>query len=79
MGLTMGVQFAGMLALCVLAAPEAVLTAVALATGQPAYGWASLAVGAVLGSALLAGGAALGGRVLDARGPELYASLVRFG
>ena len=79
MGLTMGVQFAGMLALGVLAAPEAVLTVVALATGEPAYGWASLAVGAVLGSALLAGGAALGGRVLDARGPELYASLVRFG
>ncbi|WP_077490152.1 transporter [Sinomonas mesophila] len=77
MGLTMAVQCGGMVLLCVLAAPEVALTVLALATGEPAYGWASLAVGTVLGAALLAGGAALGGRVLDARGPELYASLVR--
>lgn len=79
MGLTMAVQFGGMLALCVLAAPEAALAVLALTTGDPAFGWAALATGAVLGAALLAGGAALGGRVLDARGPELYAALVRVG
>ena len=79
MGLTMAVQVGGMLVLTVLAAPEAILTVLALATGNPAFGWASLAAGAVLGGALLAGGAALGGRILDARGPELYAALVRVG
>ncbi|MDP9883655.1 ABC-2 type transport system permease protein [Sinomonas atrocyanea] len=71
------VQFGGIAALGILAAPEIVLTVLAAATGAAAFAWAALGAGVLLGVALLAAGVLLGGRLMDARGPELYASLVR--
>jgi ABC-2 type transport system permease protein len=71
------VQFGGIAALGVLAAPEIILTVLAAATGAAGFAWAALGAGVLLGGALLAAGVVLGGRLMDARGPELYASLVR--
>ncbi|MEC5178887.1 transporter [Arthrobacter sp. CG_A4] len=72
---TMAVQFGGMGVLLLLAAPEAVLMAVQLITGSTLPGWINLGLGPVLGLALFAGGIRLGGKWLDARGPELLAQL----
>lgn len=74
---TLLVQLGGILVLGVLAGPEIVLAVLAAATGAAAFAWAALGAGVVLGAALLAAGILLGGRLMDARGPELYASLVR--
>jgi ABC-2 type transport system permease protein len=74
-GQTMAVQFAGMGILTLLVLPEAALSIAQLVTGNAAFGWANLAVGPVLGLALFAAGIRLGGRWLDARGPELLAQL----
>ncbi|MGA7206450.1 MAG: transporter [Specibacter sp.] len=65
------VQMAGFAGIAVLLLPEIVLSAIALATGQPLYGWISLAVGLVLGAALLAIGIRVGARQCNERGPEL--------
>jgi ABC-2 type transport system permease protein len=72
----MAVQFGGMGVLLLLAAPEVALVAAQLITGSAAPGWINLAVGPVLGLALFVGGVRLGGKWLDARGPELLAQLV---
>ncbi|MGY2745845.1 transporter [Arthrobacter sp. UYCu723] len=72
---TMAVQFGGMAALLLLVAPEAALVAAQLVTGSAVPGWINLVLGPVLGLALFAGGVRLGGKWLDARGPELLAQL----
>lgn len=72
---TLAVQFGGMGVLAVLVAPEAALVAAQFATGSAVPGWINLVLGPVLGLALFAGGIRLGGRWLDARGPELLAQL----
>ena len=42
---------------------------------QLLFGWLNLAVGTVLGLVLFLSGVRLGGRWLDARGPELLAQV----
>lgn len=74
-GQTLAVQFAGMTVLSVLVLPEVVLFIAQLVTGNVLFGWTGLAAGLMLGPALFAGGVVLGGRWLDARGPELLAQL----
>lgn len=74
-GQTLAVQFAGMGTLSLLVLPEAGLFIAQMVTGNVLYGWLNLACGLVLGLALFAGGIVLGGKWLDARGPELLAQL----
>ncbi|MEW1806029.1 transporter [Pseudarthrobacter sp. NPDC080039] len=74
-GQTMAVQFVGMLVLMVLVLPEAVLLAAHAITGNVLFGWLNLAAGIVLGLALFLAGVRLGGKWLDARGPELLAQV----
>lgn len=74
-GQTLAVQFCGMGILLVLTIPEAALVIAQSVTGDPAFGWANLAVGPLLGIALFVAGVRVGGRWLDARGPELLAQL----
>ena len=74
-GQTLAVQFAGMAILALLVLPEAALLIAELVTGNAVFGWANLVVGPVLGLALFGAGVRLGGRWLDARGPELLAQL----
>ena len=74
-GQTLAVQFAGMGVLSLLVLPEVGLFIAQLVTGNPVFGWANLAVGLMLGLALFATGIRLGGKWLDARGPELLAQL----
>ncbi|GAA2197918.1 transporter [Sinomonas flava] len=74
---TMLVQTGGLLVLGALISPEIALALLWAGTGQAHWGWLGLAAGAVLGPALAAGGVVLGGRWLDARGPETFASLTR--
>jgi ABC-2 type transport system permease protein len=72
---TMAVQFAGMGILTVLMLPEAALLIAQAVTGNPLFGWINLAAGLVLGLVFFVAGIRLGGRWLDARGPELLAQL----
>lgn len=72
---TMAVQFGGMAALLVLLVPEVALMVAQFVTGSAVPGWINLAVGPVLGLGLFAAGVRLGGKWLDARGPELLAQL----
>ncbi len=74
-GQTMAVQFAGMGVLTLLVLPEVGLFIAQMVTGNAVFGWANLAVGPLLGLALFAAGIRLGGKWLDARGPELLAQL----
>ncbi|HEY8754516.1 MAG TPA: transporter [Arthrobacter sp.] len=74
-GQTMAVQFAGMGTLGLLVLPEGGLIIAQLVTGNPLFGWINLAVGLILGLGLFATGVRLGGKWLDARGPELLAQL----
>lgn len=74
-GQTLAVQFAGMGVLSLLVLPEVGLFIAQLATGNPVFGWTNLAVGLILGPALFGAGIRLGGKWLDARGPELLAQL----
>ncbi|MET3162715.1 UNVERIFIED_ORG: ABC-2 type transport system permease protein [Arthrobacter sp. UYEF10] len=74
-GQTMAVQFAGMGILGLLVLPEIVLLIAQRVTGNLLFGWANLAVGLVLGLGLFVAGVRLGGKWLDARGPELLAQL----
>lgn len=55
--------------------PEAALLIAQLLTGQQVFGWINLALGPLLGSVLFVAGVRVGGRWLDARGPELLAQL----
>ncbi|MEE2568412.1 transporter [Pseudarthrobacter sp. J64] len=72
---TMLVQFGGMLLLVLLAAPEIGLIITQSVTGNAVFGWINLVVGPILGLALFAAGVRIGGRWLDARGPEMLAQL----
>jgi ABC-2 type transport system permease protein len=74
-GQTLAVQFAGLGILLVLVLPEVALLIAQLVTGNALFGWLNLAAGIVLGLVLFAAGVRLGGRWLDARGPELLAQL----
>jgi len=74
-GQTMAVQFGGMGLLSVLVLPEAGLVIAQGVTGEPLFGWLNLAVGPILGLVLFVVGVRLGGRWLDARGPEMLAQL----
>ncbi|MFC9352298.1 transporter [Arthrobacter sp. NPDC057013] len=74
-GQTLAVQFGGMGVLLVLVLPEAGLVLAQVLTGEPLFGWINLALGPVLGAALFIVGVRVGGRWLDARGPELLAQV----
>jgi ABC-2 type transport system permease protein len=73
---TIAVQVGGMGVLLLLVAPEIALVAAEFITGSAVPGWINLALGPVLGLALFVAGVRLGGKWLDARGPELLAQLV---
>ncbi len=72
---TIAVQLIGMLVLTLLVLPEAAILVWQLVSGTGAAGWINLLLGTVLGSVLFVVGISLGGRWLDARGPELFAEL----
>lgn len=72
---TLAVQFGGMGALLLLVVPEIALVAAQFATGSAVPGWINLVLGPVLGLVVFAVGVRLGGKWLDARGPELLAQL----
>ncbi|MCU1518501.1 MAG: transporter [Pseudarthrobacter sp.] len=74
-GQTLAVQFAGMGVLSLLVLPEVGLLIAQLVTGNAVFGWVNLAVGLMLGLALFVAGVRLGGKWLDARGPEMLAQL----
>lgn len=65
------IQILSWLVLLVLLAPELGLAIAYLVTGNPAFGWATLAAGVLLGTAALIGGIRLGGAWYDKRAPEL--------
>ncbi|MET4135615.1 transporter [Pseudarthrobacter sp. PvP090] len=72
---TMAVQLGGMGVLLLLVLPETALLVAQFVTGSAVPGWINLVLGPVLGLALFAAGVRLGGKWLDARGPELLAQL----
>jgi ABC-2 type transport system permease protein len=74
-GQTMLVQFGGMGVLFLLVLPEAALIVAQSVTGNALFGWLNLALGTILGVVLFVLGVRLGGKWLDARGPELLAQL----
>ncbi|WP_346925471.1 transporter [uncultured Arthrobacter sp.] len=74
-GQTLAVQFGGMAALLLLVLPEMALVVAQFVTESTVPGWINLVLGPVLGLALFAAGVRLGGKWLDARGPELLAQL----
>ena len=74
-GQTLAVQFVGMLVLLVLVLPEAALLVANAVTGNVLFGWLTLTAGIALGLALFLAGVRLGGKWLDARGPELLAQV----
>lgn len=69
--LNVALQFAVMVLIAALMLPAAIPLLLQLLTGQMLWGWIGLAAGLVLGPALCWAGIVLGGRWLDARGPEL--------
>lgn len=74
-GQTMAVQFGGMGVLALLMLPEAALIIAQSVTGNILFGWLNLILGPVLGMVLFGAGIRIGGRWLDARGPEMLAQL----
>lgn len=71
----LGPTFAAWGIIAVLCLPEIVLFVMSLVTRDAIFGWAALVVGVVLGGVLVAVGVRVGGRVLDARAPELLLQL----
>ncbi|NQX28886.1 transporter [Microbacteriaceae bacterium VKM Ac-2854] len=69
--------FGGMAGCAVLALPSIVLAVISFVTGAVGFGVAALVAGVVLGSFFAWLGVRLGGRIVDAKAPELFASLVR--
>ncbi|MDN4597849.1 transporter [Leifsonia virtsii] len=74
-----GPTFAAWGVIAVLCLPEIVLLVVSLVTREAVWGWLGLAAGVVLGIVLLVVGVRLGGRLLDARAPELLQQLRKDG
>ena len=74
-GQSMAVQFIGMGLLAVLVLPEAALLIAQGVTGNTVFGWLTLVVGPVLGLVLFVVGIRVGGRWLEARGPEMLAQV----
>ncbi|MEV4950527.1 transporter [Paenarthrobacter nitroguajacolicus] len=72
---TLAVQAVGMGVLALLLVPELALVAVQAFSGGTEAGWINLAVGPLLGVILFVVGVRLGGKWLDARGPEMFAQL----
>jgi ABC-2 type transport system permease protein len=72
---TMAVQFGGMGVLLLLVLPEAALVLTQFLTDSMVPGWINLVVGPLLGLVLFVVGVRVGGKWLDARGPELLAQL----
>ncbi|RLZ03986.1 hypothetical protein CWC38_02665, partial [Kocuria tytonicola] len=64
-------QFVLMALMVLLALPPLVLLFVHLGTGAAVWSWAALAVGLAEGAILLWTGVRVGGKWLEARGPEL--------
>lgn len=58
-----------------LAAPEVVLAILEAVLGGGSFGWAALASGLVLGTALFVAGILIGGRILDRTAPDLLLRL----
>jgi ABC-2 type transport system permease protein len=75
----LGPTFAAWGVIAVLCLPEIVLFIVSLVTREAVWGWLGLLIAVVLGSVLLVVGVRLGGRVLDARAPELLQQLRKDG
>ena len=75
----LGPTFAAWGVIAVLCLPEVVLLVVSLVTREAVWGWLGLAAGVVLGAVLLVVGVRIGGRVLDARAPELLQQLRKDG
>lgn len=72
---TLAVQFVGMGLLALLLVPELALVGVQIFSGGQESGWINLVVGPVLGIILFIVGVRLGGKWLDARGPEMFTQL----
>jgi ABC-2 type transport system permease protein len=75
----LGPTFAAWGVMAVLCLPEIVLLIVSLITREAVWGWLGLGVGVILGGVLLVVGVRIGGRVLDARAPELLQQLRKEG
>lgn len=71
-------QLVGFTLVAVLAAPALVLGLLAVVQGSATLGWVALAVGPVLGVAVLVGGVLVGARVLEQRGPDLLSRMRQF-
>ncbi|WP_323958747.1 transporter [Arthrobacter sp. JZ12] len=65
------IQLLGWVVQFALLLPEIALAVAYLVTGNAAFGWATLAAGAVLGAAAFIGGVRIGGAWYDKRAPEL--------
>ncbi|WP_406637585.1 transporter [Pseudarthrobacter quantipunctorum] len=74
-GQTLAVQFGGLLVLMILVLPQAGLLVAQVVTGNSLFGWINLTAGTALGLGLFVAGVRLGGKWLDARGPELLAQV----
>ena len=71
----LGPTFAAWGVIAVLCLPEIVFLILSLVTREVVWAWAGLASGVVLGAVLLVVGVRIGGRILDARAPELLHQL----
>ncbi|GII99673.1 ABC-2 type transport system permease protein [Sediminihabitans luteus] len=71
-------QLVGLAASGVVTLPVTVLAGVALWQGGGALGWTTALVGVVLGAGTLVAGVRVGGRLLDARGPELLQRVLSY-
>ncbi|MHA7153526.1 transporter [Arthrobacter sp. TMN-50] len=67
----LAIQLIGWVVLLVLILPEMGFAIAYYVTGNSAFGWLTLVVGCVLGTAFLIGGVKVGGRWYDRRAPEL--------
>lgn len=74
---TTGATFGSWGVLAALCLPEIVLLVISLVTQNVVWGWIGFVVGAVLGVVLLIVGVRVGGRLLDARAPELFVQLLK--
>lgn len=69
------VQFVVVAVMGVMTVPALIPLIIQAVTGAVVWGWVSLVIGVVLGPVLCAFGIVLGGKWLDARGPELLGTI----